>query len=86
MMPSLQQRCERSVAAWQDVRAKYHGKQIEVGIKDVAPHMRKVVLDMQQAVHNKMLRRLHVRRPAEPSLNTSLAPFCTARCEPTKVF
>ncbi|BDA51306.1 30S ribosomal protein S1, chloroplastic [Coccomyxa sp. Obi] len=44
----------------EDVREKYHGKAIEVGIKDVAPQMRKVVLSMQQATNNKLIRQLTV--------------------------
>ncbi len=48
----------------QDVREKFHGKPIEVGIKDVAPQMRKVVLSMQQATNNKLVKQLTVRMPS----------------------
>lgn len=43
------------------MREKYHGKTIEVGIKDVSPELRKVVLNMQQAANNRMFKKLRVR-------------------------
>ncbi len=43
------------------MREKFNGKSIEVGIKDVAPQMRKVVLSMQQATNNRLIKKLTVR-------------------------
>lgn len=70
-----------SVCWAQDLREKFNGKVIEVGIKDVAPQMRKVVLSMQQATNNKLIKQLTVRMPScsrTPGSSTKHA--CPAKC------
>lgn len=53
----------------QEVRAKFVGTRLEVCIKEVVPFQRKVVLDQQIAVSNKILKTLAVRaHPPPPSL------------------
>ncbi|EIE19972.1 S1-domain-containing protein [Coccomyxa subellipsoidea C-169] len=51
---------EDSWMSIEDVKKKYLNKTIEVGIKDVSPQLRKVVLNMQQAITNRLLKKLTV--------------------------
>ena len=54
--------CDAPPAWLQSLREEWVGKDVLVTVREVAPEKRKVVIDMQQAAANQLMRSFAVRR------------------------
>ena len=60
----------RRLLADQALRSEWAGREVLVTVRDVSPEKRKVVVDMQQAAANQLMKSFSVCAPGVPLLDT----------------